>query len=183
MENENRRARKEHVNAERKRLIKLTETAYNNDPRIQRELRVLEEAKQRQKQAKWEFKQQQKQAELEMQRRHEEEKLNAERAEQERIKAEEDAKKQKQIAYKQRVKDLIELCQAKLPGTRYDKFWVESLLKKYNTVEKMNSIVDALNAVDPNLPPAEFLTVFEGAFALINQTEAEKAERARKEAQ
>lgn len=73
-----------------------------------------------------------------MQRRYEEEKLNAERADKERIKAEEEAKKQKQIAYKQRVKDLIELCQAKLPGTRYDKFWVESQIKKYNTVDKIN---------------------------------------------
>jgi hypothetical protein len=50
MEAENRRRRKEYVNAERKRLIKLTEFAYNNDPRIQRELREVEEAKQRAKQ-------------------------------------------------------------------------------------------------------------------------------------
>jgi hypothetical protein len=69
MEAENRRRRKEYVNAERKRLIKLTETAYNNDPRIQAELKLLEEEKQRKKQEKWEFKQREKQAELEIERR------------------------------------------------------------------------------------------------------------------
>lgn len=182
MEAENRKIRKEYVNAERKRLIKLTEAAYNNDPRIQRELREVEEAKQRKKKEKYEYKQQQKQAELDMQRRYEEEKLNAERADKERIKAEEEAKKQKQIAYKQRVKDLIELCQAKLPGTRYDKFWVESQIKKYNTVEKINQIVDTLNAVDASLPVNEFIPAFEAGFALINQTAEEAAEKLRKEA-
>lgn len=70
-----------------------------------------------------------------------------------------------------------------MPGTRYDKFWVQSLLKNYNTFEKINTILDALNAIDHNLPPTEFLTTFEAAFALINQTEADKAERARKDAQ
>jgi hypothetical protein len=45
MEAENRRCRKEHVNAERKRLIKLTEAAYNADPRIQQELKFIEEEK------------------------------------------------------------------------------------------------------------------------------------------
>jgi hypothetical protein len=74
MENENRRARKEYVNAERKRLIKLTETAYNNDPRIQKELKAQEEERQRQKQAKWEFKQREKLAEQEMERKYQEEK-------------------------------------------------------------------------------------------------------------
>lgn len=57
MEAENRRCRKEHVNAERKRLINLTETAYNNDPRILKELKLIEEEKQRKKQEKWDYKQ------------------------------------------------------------------------------------------------------------------------------
>jgi len=56
MEAENRRRRKEYVNAERKRLIKLTESAYNADPRIQQELQKIEEEKQRKKQEKWEYK-------------------------------------------------------------------------------------------------------------------------------
>ena len=97
MEQENKRARKEYVNAERKRIIKLTETAYNNDPRIQKELKEIEEAKQRKKQEKWEFKQREKQAELDRERQYQEEKLAAEKAEQERIKAEEDAKKERAL--------------------------------------------------------------------------------------
>lgn len=50
--------------------------------------------------------------------------MQAEKAEQDRIKAEEEAKKEKARIYKAKVKELIELCEQKLPGTRYDKFWV-----------------------------------------------------------
>ena len=56
MEAENKRCRKEHVNAERKRLIKLTEAAYDNDPRIKAELKAIEEEKQRKKTEKWAYK-------------------------------------------------------------------------------------------------------------------------------
>ena len=66
MEAENRRCRKEHVNAERKRLIKLTEAAYNADPRIQQELKAIEEEKKRKKQEKWEYKRNAKQAEIDL---------------------------------------------------------------------------------------------------------------------
>jgi hypothetical protein len=31
------------------------------------------------------------------------------------------------IIYRAKVKELIELCKIKLSGTKYDKFWVESI--------------------------------------------------------
>jgi len=62
MERENKKARAEYVNAERRRLMKLTETAYDNDPRIQKELKDIEEEKQRKKTEKWAHKQREKQA-------------------------------------------------------------------------------------------------------------------------
>lgn len=178
MEAENRRARKEHVMAERKRLIKLTETAYNADPRIQNELRQIEEEKQRKKQEKWEYKQREKQAGIELERKLAEEKMAAEKAEQERVKAEEEAKKERARVFKAKVKDLIELCQAKLPGTRYDKFWVQTIIKKYNTTEKLSQVYDLMSATD-----TDDLQSFEAAFNNLNASESEAAERARLEAQ
>lgn len=50
MENENKKGRKKYEKAERRRLGKLYEMAYNNDPRIQKELKEIEEEKQRIKQ-------------------------------------------------------------------------------------------------------------------------------------
>ena len=49
MEQDNRIKRKSYEKAERKRLFTLFETAYDNDPRIQKELAEIEEAKQRKK--------------------------------------------------------------------------------------------------------------------------------------
>lgn len=46
--------------------------------------------------------------------------------------------------FKAKVKELIELCESKLPGTKYDKFWVESIIKRFSTVEKLQPINDNL---------------------------------------
>ena len=35
------------------------------------------------------------------------------------------------LAYKAKVKQLLELCSDKLKGTKYDRFWVESITKRY----------------------------------------------------
>ena len=51
MENENKKKRAKYVKAERARILRLVETAYNNDPRIQKELKEIEAAKQAQKDA------------------------------------------------------------------------------------------------------------------------------------
>ena len=45
MENENKKKRAKYVKAERARILRLVETAYNNDPRIQKELKEIEAAK------------------------------------------------------------------------------------------------------------------------------------------
>lgn len=86
------------------------------------------------------------------------------------------------MAFKQRVKELIEICGKKLSGSRYDKFWVETILKKHNTVDKINLILDALNAIDDSLPTHEKIQAFEIEFGLLSQTEEELANKVRKEA-
>jgi hypothetical protein len=58
-----------------------------------------------------------------------------------------------------------------LEGTRYDRFWVESIGKKYNTIEKIDSIVDVIK----ELPAEDTVAEFEKAWETLNQTEAEKA--------
>lgn len=49
MENENKKIRSKYENKERARLIKLYETAYNNDPRVKAELEKIEAEKQKRK--------------------------------------------------------------------------------------------------------------------------------------
>ena len=60
------------------------------------------------------------------------------------IQAEKDARKNKQIAYKHSLKALGALCQETLPGSKYDRFWVESMEKKLGTIEKVNELMEAL---------------------------------------
>ena len=52
MQTQNKRGRKKYEKAERKRLIKMSTRAYDNDPRIQKEAKRAEEEKAAAKQAK-----------------------------------------------------------------------------------------------------------------------------------
>lgn len=59
--------------------------------------------------------------------------------------AEKNAARERALNFKSKVKELIELCEAKLPGTKYDRFWVESIIKRFSTVEKLQPINDYLS--------------------------------------
>lgn len=110
MDNENRKLRAKHEKKERARLIKLAEMAYKNDPRIKKELEEAELERQRKKEEKKLYKQQQAQF-MEEKKREQEEKKAAEQ--QAKIEAENKVKEEKRqtaINYKQKVKELIELC-------------------------------------------------------------------------
>ena len=48
------------------------------------------------------------------------------------------------IAYKAKTKELVEICQRKMPGTKFDRFWIESLKNKLNTSEKLQPMIDFL---------------------------------------
>ena len=108
MERENKTARKEYEVAERKRLFTLFETAYDNDPRIQRELAEIEAEKQRKKQENQERKNKAKQAKLDVIKAAQDKKDAVEKEKQDAIQAEKDARKNKAIAYKQGLKALAE---------------------------------------------------------------------------
>ena len=70
-----------------------------------------------------------------------------ERLKQEAIEAEKLAKKNKQIAFKSSLKALTALCQETLPGTRYDKFWVESYEPQLKTTERVEQLMATLTTI------------------------------------
>ena len=140
MEQENKRCRAKYNKKERARIMRLVENAYNSDPRIQKELREIEAEKQR---IKEEYKQKKlaaaKAKEDAIQKRKDEAEA-IEKAKQEEVKAAADAKKVADLAYKQSIRELIELCTETLSGSNYDRFWVEGNQRKlFQTKEKTDA--------------------------------------------
>ena len=45
------------------------------------------------------------------------------------------------------MKSLAELCEETLKGSSYDKFWVESMQKKLNTIEKVEKLIASLEKI------------------------------------
>jgi GTP1/Obg family GTP-binding protein len=59
------------------------------------------------------------------------EKLKA--AEEEKLKKAQEKEERKQInkKYRETVKDIVKYCEEKMPGSRYDRFYVDEMVKKY----------------------------------------------------
>lgn len=160
MQNENKRIRAKYDKEERIRLIKMTETCYQNDPRIMLELAALEEEKQKVKQAKKDFKAAQAYEKDRVQREADEkaaaEALLIAGAE---VKAKAEARIVG-ILFRTQVKILIELCKIKMSGTTYDKFWVESIQKRLTTIEKIQPVVDSLEQAESQQEFINFVTTY-----------------------
>lgn len=62
------------------------------------------------------------------------------------------------IIYRCKVKELTELCKIKMAGTTYDKFWVESIQKRFNTVEKLSPIAVFMENTETQDDFAEFMS-------------------------
>lgn len=62
------------------------------------------------------------------------------------------------IIYRAKVKELTELCKIKLSGTKYDKFWVESIQKRFSTIEKLTPIADFLERCESKEEFIDFIT-------------------------
>ena len=43
---------------------------------------------------------------------------------------------------------MIELCVEKMPGTRYDKFFVEGLIPKYPKQEQLDDLIARIEAIE-----------------------------------
>ena len=152
MENENRKLRKEHERAERKRLNKLVDGAYRRDPRIRKEQEMIEREKQLKKERFREAKEKERLAREEAERKEREEKEEAERKKKEVAEKVAEEKKNKQKLMRQSAKALLEMCLKRMPGTKYDKFYCEELIKKVKTTEKMQEITEKLAAIPESEP-------------------------------
>ena len=57
------------------------------------------------------------------------------------VKAEKEAKKLRGKIYRETVKKLIAVCLEKMPGTLYDKFYCDELVKKYPTKDVLDELI------------------------------------------
>ena len=114
MENENKKVRAKYEKKERARLIRLSETCYNNDPRIKKELEEAEAERQRKKNEKKDFKAQQAMERDKIKKDQEDRKAAEAQAKIDAENAAKEAVRQTQISYRNKVKELIELCKTKL---------------------------------------------------------------------
>ena len=126
--------------------MKLHQMAYDRDPRIKAALAQEKAEEVAAKNAKKQAKQQRWQAE--------QDKLKAtEAAVAEKevtvvdAKAEKEAKKLRNKLYRETVKKLIGVCAEKMPGTLYDKFYCDELVKKYPTKEVLDEFIQKVEAI------------------------------------
>jgi len=165
MEAENKKKRKVYEKAETRRLFTLFESAYDNDPRIQSEIIEAESAKQRVKDENLAKKKNAKMAKNSVAKAAADKVKLAEEAKLVAVQAEKDARQNKARAYKQGLKELATLLQETLPGTNYDRFWVEGNMMKIRTIERCQKLLDDLKTIgasdmNPKQKPFEFEQCF-----------------------
>jgi len=141
MEQQNRRGRKGYEKDERKRLIKMSTRAYDNDPRIKAELKREAEEKAALKQAKKDAlasKYREKERLLKVEDDNKQALLDAKKA----LELDEkNIKKEAAKKYRLTVKSLAALCVEKMPKTNYDRFYCDELVKKYKKQEDLEALI------------------------------------------
>lgn len=119
----------------------LREMAYERDPRIAAErVQELYEKELRKLAKKEGYEKRQKEL-LDRQEARESVKKQAEDAKLAEAQKISDDKKAAQKLYRESVKKLTEICVNKMPGTKYDKFYVEVLVKKYPTQPQIDELI------------------------------------------
>ncbi len=149
MEKENKKVTDKYTKKERARIIKLSELAYKRDPRIKR---YKEEEEMEKKRKKQEVKDIKDRARKEIEDRVKEQEAIKQR-EVDRI-AEEDKQKKGQMQDAQRkrrevIKEFIRLCEEKMPGTKYDRYFCDEYAKKIKKTEDIEEIISKLNTFTP----------------------------------
>jgi len=71
---------------------------------------------------------------------------------------------------RQSAKALLDMCLKRMPGTKYDKFYCEELIKKVKTTEKMQEITEKLAAVPESEPVPAVVEKFLEIVANITKT-------------
>jgi hypothetical protein len=74
---------------------------------------------------------------------------------------------------KELVKEMSNLCEAKLVGTKYDRWFVEEFVKKIPKIEVIEEIVEKLRALTGNDMVKEFLVIIDFKAAAANKEKEE----------
>jgi DnaJ family protein C protein 2 len=145
MEKENKKVTDKYTKKERARIIKLSELAYKRDPRIKK---YKEEEEMEKKRKKQEHKDIKDRARKEIQDKIKEQE-DIKQKEIDRLAEEE--KKAKQVSQdaqrfrREVIKEFISTCVAKMPGTKYDRFFCEEFVKKLKKTEDIQDLIAKLN--------------------------------------
>lgn len=62
--------------------------------------------------------------------------------------AEKEAKKIAGRKYRATVKELIAFCGEKMPGTNYDRFYIDELVKKYPYQENLDALFESVRQIE-----------------------------------
>jgi hypothetical protein len=74
-------------------------------------------------------------------------------------------------------KKLVELCVAGMPGTNYDRFYCETLCKKYKLQEQLDGLIAEVEAIDA-VPGEAFIEKF---LLVVDGDSAKKEEQKKQE--
>jgi len=144
MEKENKKLRDKYVKKERARIRALSDLAYKMDPRVKRQKQMEEEEKQRKKQEKRDRKMKEiaerEARDREIERKKQEE-IDRKREEERKAK---EAKDLEQRKYKLAVSVLGEYLEENLPGTKYDRYFVEEFCKRMKSGEEVEKLTETL---------------------------------------
>lgn len=80
--------------------------------------------------------------------------------------------------YRMSFKALVELCVTNMPGTNYDKFWCETIVKKYPKQEQLDALIEEVAAIEADSVEAfvEEIKVVVDADARKKRDEERKAQ-------
>lgn len=88
---------------------------------------------------------------------------------------------------RQSAKALLDMCLKRMPGTKYDKFYCEELIKKVKTIEKMQEITEKLSAIPEDEPVSnvveKFLEIVDNITKTNEQLRQEAAKKEEKKAE
>lgn len=156
MDKQNAKCRAQYDKAERKRIFKMVELAYENDPRLIAE-RVKEEAEREAK------KQAKKNMKMNRYKEQEERKQNEIRMRQEKEDAEKKAKEDETLRKKEAGKLYRATCKEftlyvvdKMPTSKYDKFYLSEMVKKFPNQEKIDALFSEIKAFKDDTFEEEF---------------------------
>ena len=113
-------------------------------------------------------------------------KKKADEAAAEEAKKAKEAKKLANQKYRASVKELVALCVENMPGTKYDKFYVDELIKKYPKQEDIDELISKIKEIAAGGNSGQdfidkFLELVESEADRKKRLEDEDSERRKKE--